>query len=141
LFEHMAQGKPDGRMSITVPRQREKKEKPSKPGRPGLPARTAEVEVRFREVTICAPKTPLLRDKKPITLYAVYLFEKNPPHGATRIQWLLLTTLGPFGEAGDEVRSVVLPAVAYRRMASGFEKRMRGAEAPESLRRISGPGD
>jgi len=98
LFEHMAQGKPDGRMSITVPRQREKKEKPSKPGRPGLPARTAEVEVRFREVTICAPKTPLLRDKKPITLYAVYLFEKNPPHGATRIQWLLLTTM--------EVRSV-----------------------------------
>ena len=93
LFEHMAQGKPGGRMSITVPRQREKKGKPSKPGRPGLPARTAEAEVRFREVTICAPKTPLLRDKKPITLYAVYLFEKNPPPGATQLKWLLLTTM------------------------------------------------
>lgn len=93
LFEHMAQGKPDGRVSIAVPRQREKKGKPSKPGRPGLPARTAEVEVRFREVTICAPQTPLLKDKKPITLHAVYLFEKNPPPGATRIKWMLLTTM------------------------------------------------
>jgi hypothetical protein len=93
LFEHMAQGKPNGHMSIMVPRQREKKGKPSKPGRPGLPARTAEVEVRFGEVKICAPRTPLLKDKKPITLFSVYLFEKNPPPGATQIKWVLLTTI------------------------------------------------
>jgi hypothetical protein len=93
LFEHMAQGKPNGHMSIMVPRQRERKGKPSKPGRPGLPARTAEVEVRFKEVKICAPKTPLLRNKKPITLFSVYLFEKNPPPGATQIKWMLLTTI------------------------------------------------
>lgn len=93
LFEHMAQGKPDGSVSISVPRQREKKGKPSKPGRPSFPARTAEVEVRFREITICAPQTPLLKDKKPITLSAVYLLEKNPPPGATRIKWMLLTTM------------------------------------------------
>lgn len=93
LFEHMAQGKPDGSVSISVPRQREKKGKPSKPGCPSLPARTAQVEVRFRQITICAPKTTLLKDKNPITLSAVYLFEKNPPPGATRIKWMLLTTI------------------------------------------------
>jgi hypothetical protein len=93
LFEHMAQGESNSSVSIAVPRQREKKGKPSKPGRPAFAARTAEVEVRFREVTICAPKTPLLKDKKPITLYAVYLFENNPPSGATRIKWLLLRTM------------------------------------------------
>jgi hypothetical protein len=93
LFEHMAQGKPNGHMSIMVPRQREKKGKPSKPGRPGLPARTAEVEVRFGEVKICAPQTPLLKGKKAITLFSVYLFERNPPPGATRIKWMLLTTI------------------------------------------------
>jgi hypothetical protein len=93
LFEHMAQGEANGHVSIAVPRQREKKGKPSKPGRPGLPARTAEVEVRFGEVTICAPQKPLLKDKKPITLSAVYLFEKNPPPGAKRIKWMLLTTI------------------------------------------------
>jgi len=93
LFEHMAQGKPDGAVSISVPRQREKKGKPSKPGRPSFPARTAQVEVRFREIAICAPQTPLLKGKAPITLSAVYLFEKNPPPGATRIKWMLLTTM------------------------------------------------
>lgn len=93
LFEHMAQGKADEEVSITVPRQREKKGKPSKPGRPALPARTARVEVRFREVTICAPHTPLLKDKKPIRLFAIYLLEKHPPPEATPIQWLLLTTM------------------------------------------------
>jgi hypothetical protein len=93
LFEHMEEGKANGRMCIAVPRQREKKSKPSKPGRPGLPARRAEVEVRFREVTICAPQTPLLKDKKPIALFAVYLLEKNPPPGATRIKWMLLTSI------------------------------------------------
>lgn len=98
LFEYMRQGKADGHVSITVPRQREKKGKPSKHGRSGLPARIAEVEVRFREVTICAPQTPQLKDKKSIRLFAVYLYEKNAPRGATRIKWLLLTTM--------EVRSV-----------------------------------
>jgi len=93
LFEQMEEGKANGRMSIAVPRQREKKSKPSKPGRPGLPARRAEVEVRFREVRICAPQTPLLKDKKPIALFAVSLLEKNPPPGATRIKWMLLTTI------------------------------------------------
>jgi hypothetical protein len=98
LFEYIQQGEPDGQVSIAVPRQREKKGKPSKAGQPALPARTAQVEVRFREVTVCAPRTPLLKDKKPIRLFAVYLFEKNPPPGATRIQWMLLTTI--------EVRSI-----------------------------------
>jgi hypothetical protein len=93
LFDYMARGKPQSTASISVPRQREKKGKPSKPGRPSLPARNAQVEVRFREVTICAPKTPLLKDRKAVTLWAIYLYEKNPPPRATRIKWMLLTTL------------------------------------------------
>lgn len=93
LFEYLRQGKPDGQASIAVPRQREKKDKPSEAGQPALPGRTAQVHVRFREVTICAPHTPRLKDKKPIRLFAVYLFEKNPPPGAARIQWMLLTTI------------------------------------------------
>jgi hypothetical protein len=89
----MAEGRPDGHVSLAVPRQREHVGKPSKPGRPSLPARTAEVEVRFRAVTICAPQTPLLKDKPPLTLFAIYLRETQPPPGATRIKWMLLTTI------------------------------------------------
>jgi len=93
LFEYMQQGEADGQVSIAVPRQREKESKPSKPGRDALKARSAQVQVRFREVTICAPRTKWLRDKTPLKLFAIYLFEENPPLGATRIQWMLLTTI------------------------------------------------
>jgi hypothetical protein len=93
LFECLRQGPAAAEVSIVVPRQREKPGKPSKPGRSAMPARTAQVEVRFREVTLCAPKTPHLRHKQPITMFAVSLVEKHPPPGAASIQWLLLTTL------------------------------------------------
>ena len=80
-------------VSIPVPRQREHLAKPSTPGRPGLPAREAKVEVRFKEVTLSAPKTPSCRHKSPLKLWAVYLLEKYPPQGAAAVRWLLLTTI------------------------------------------------
>lgn len=98
LFECLRQGPAATEVSIVVPRQREKPGKPSKPGQPAMPARTAQVEVRFREVTLCAPKTSRLKNKQPITMFAVSLVEKHPPPGTASIQWLLLTTI--------EVRSI-----------------------------------
>jgi len=93
LFEQIAAGEAAGEVSIAVPRRREQQGKPSKPGRKALPARNAIVEVRFQKVTVRAPQTKQLRDKKPIDLFAVYLLEKNPPPEATQIKWLLLTTI------------------------------------------------
>lgn len=93
LFDSLRQSPAQGQVSMAVPRQREKEGKPSQAGQPALPARTARVEVRFQEVTLCAPHTSQLKDKKPLRLFAVSLFEKNPPPGAARIHWLLLTTL------------------------------------------------
>lgn len=98
LFACLRQGPAAAEVSIVVPRQREKPGKPSQPGQPAMPARTAQVEVRFREVTLCAPKTSRLKNKRPITMFAVSLVEKHPPPGAAAIQWLLLTTI--------EVRSI-----------------------------------
>lgn len=93
LFECLCDGPAVAEVSIAVPRQREKSGKPSRPGQPAVPARTAQVEVRFQEVTICAPKTSRLKDKKPIKLFAVSLIEKHPPAGAAAIKWQLLTTI------------------------------------------------
>jgi len=93
LFEYMAQGEADGSASISVPRQRGKKSKYRSPARSSFPARTAEVQVRYREITVCAPQTSRLKDRKPIVLSAIYLFERNPPPGATQIKWMLLTTM------------------------------------------------
>jgi hypothetical protein len=93
LFDALGKGPAAATVSISVPRQREKSGKPSQPGQPAMPARTAQVEVRFREVTICAPQTSRLKHKAPLRLFAVSLLERHPPPGAAAIRWILLTTL------------------------------------------------
>jgi hypothetical protein len=93
LFEELAAAPLAKTVSITVPRQREKLSKPSTPGRPALSAREAQVEVRYKQVTLSAPNTSQTRNLQPITLWAIYLVEKDPPAGATPVEWLLLTTI------------------------------------------------
>jgi hypothetical protein len=93
LFEELAAAPLAKTVSIPVPRQREHRAKPSDPGRPALAARTAKVQVRFKEVTLSAPQAPQTRNKQPIKLWAVSLVEKYPPKGATAVHWLLLTTI------------------------------------------------
>jgi len=93
LFAQLAAAPLAKRLSLPVPRQREHASKPSTPGRPGLPARQANVEIRFSEVTVCAPQTPQTRKLPPIKLWAILVEEKHPPQGATAVKWLLLTTI------------------------------------------------
>lgn len=93
LFEELAAAPRAKTVTIPVPRQREHTAKPSTPGRPGLAARNAKVEVRFKEVTLSAPRTPQTQHKSPIKLWAVYLVEQHPPKGATAVRWLLLTSI------------------------------------------------
>lgn len=93
LFEELASASLGGRVSIPVPRQREHLSKPSTPGRAALAAREAQVEVRFKQVTLSAPNTEQTRNLTPLTLWAIYLVEKTPPADATQVEWLLLTTM------------------------------------------------
>jgi hypothetical protein len=93
LFAELAAAPLAQTVKIAVPRQREHLGKPSVPGRPGLPAREAQVQLRYKEVTLSAPQTPALRDRPPVRLWAIYLQEKNPPPEATAVRWLLLTTV------------------------------------------------
>src|SRR5882762_3408808 len=76
LFAELAAAPLAQTVSITVPRQREHLSKPSAPGRPGLPVREAQVEVRFKQVTLSAPNTAQTRNLQPLTLWAIYLLEK-----------------------------------------------------------------
>lgn len=58
------------------------------------PARTAQVTVQAGEVTLWPPKklTPEAR-QLPVTVRFVLAREPNPPQGAERIEWLLVTSL------------------------------------------------
>lgn len=93
LFAELAAAPLARTVKIAVPRQREHLGKPSDPGRPGLLAREAQVEMRYKEVTLSAPQKPQTRDLPPLRVWAVYLEEKNPPPDATAVRWLLLTTV------------------------------------------------
>ena len=93
LFAELAAAPLAGKVKIAVPRQREHLAKPSQPGRPGLPAREAEVELRYKEVSLPAPDTPALRGRSPLRIWAVEVREKNPPPGATAVHWVLLSTV------------------------------------------------
>ena len=93
LFAEVAAAPLARTVKIAVPRQREHPGKPSSPGRPALAARDAQVQVRYKEVTLSAPHIPHRCDRQPLRLWAVYLEEKNPPADATALRWLLLTTV------------------------------------------------
>jgi hypothetical protein len=93
LFDHGAALPVRAEAQIEVPRQREKAAQRGKPGRQARPARTAEVELRWEEVTVAAPRTGPARHLPPLTLYALWVVEPHPPQGAKALHWVLLTTV------------------------------------------------
>lgn len=82
LWDHLEAVPVAGHLTIAVPR------------RPGKAARQARLAVRFGPVSLLPPKyrrtDPLL---KPLSLWAVYAKEEEPPPGEAAISWLLLTTI------------------------------------------------
>lgn len=63
------------------------------PRRRGQAARTATVEVRWAEVTIQAPAVGAKKGWPPLTLWAVWAREVDPPPGVEPIEWMLLSDL------------------------------------------------
>jgi hypothetical protein len=57
------------------------------------PARMAELTVRWREVTVRAPKSRAKEHLPSVTVWAVWAVERTPPPGAEPVEWLLLTTM------------------------------------------------
>jgi hypothetical protein len=59
----------------------------------GQPARTAGVEGRWSRITIEAPAVGPKKGWPPLTLWAVWVRESQPPSGVEPIEWMLLTDL------------------------------------------------
>lgn len=70
---------PAGIMNVNVPRRK------------GRPERTAEMEVRFRRVTLRPPSWR--KECRAQSVWAVLVRETRPPPGTEALEWLLLTTL------------------------------------------------
>ena len=91
LFEELKASPNTAQIEVVIPRQRWKKAKQGKPEQEGMPGRKSRLTVRFLEVAVKSTRSDL-RSKKAITLWGVYAREEDPPPGAKRIEWLLLTT-------------------------------------------------
>jgi hypothetical protein len=62
------------------------------PRREGRPARTASLELRWKEVEIRPPAVALKKSWPTLKIYAVLAREVGAPTGTEAIEWLLLTT-------------------------------------------------
>jgi hypothetical protein len=82
LWDHLNACPVAGYHSVTVLR------------RPGQAARPARLALRFSAVTLNAPRQRYReKDLSPLTVWAVYAREEEPPAGLAPISWMLLTTL------------------------------------------------
>jgi hypothetical protein len=85
-----------GKITIEVPRDT----------RNNVKKRKAELEVRFKSVTITRPANRKEEHiAKTLTLNIVHIVEANPPRGIERIEWFLATNLD-VNTLGDSVKIV-----------------------------------
>jgi len=91
LFEEV-KGSPQAfQVETIIPRQRWKKAKKGNPEQASMPARQARLTIRYQRVEIATARCDL-HPLGTFTLWAVHAYEDNPPLGAKRIEWFLLTT-------------------------------------------------
>ena len=113
LFDQLGALPVMGRAQIEIPRQREKKGKPSRPGRAALAARQAHVQLKWNQVTLAAPDKPQTKNLLGVQVYAVEMFEPDPPAGAQQVHWVLLTTI-PIHSAKQALRCLRWYALRWR---------------------------
>jgi len=93
LFDELRKSRVDFELEVDIPKQRKRKNKQNKRERPYLSARKATLQVHYQQIRLKPPASPILKNRKDIELWAVYAVEQNPPEGAEKISWFLLTTL------------------------------------------------
>lgn len=81
LWDSVKSAPISGEINIVVPKQKDKKE------------REACLTVQYCKITMLRPKEFDKQRYKPITVYAVYTNEINPPKDVEPVSWLLLTTI------------------------------------------------
>lgn len=90
LFDQARSGPAKSRLAIAVPRQSSRPKKSKQQARTGHPQRTAQVQLRYTEVMLSAPKHHA--GKTALRLWVVHVRETCPPPGADRLEWFLLST-------------------------------------------------
>ena len=90
LFDQARSGPAKSGLAIAVPRQSSRPKKSKSQAHAGHPQRTAQVQLRYREVVLSAPKHHA--GKTALRLWVVHVREARPPAGVARLEWFLLST-------------------------------------------------
>jgi len=122
LWDHLRKQPEAGSFTIEIPKRR--KTKHCK----GRDARTANVTVRFAPFRFNPPRNNTKHNSEQlpdIDMYAVYVFEPNPPDGEEPLEWMLLTnlTVRSFDEAYEKILWYCLRwriEMYYKVLKSGF---------------------
>jgi hypothetical protein len=91
LFDELKASVATAQVEVVIPRQRWKEAKRGKATQKGLAGRKGVLSLSFEQVTISSTRSDL-RSVDPIMLWGIYAREENPPAGAKKIEWMLLTT-------------------------------------------------
>ena len=90
LFDAVRHSPVQSQLRINVPRQSSRAKKSKQKARVGHEQRTAQVNLRYREVEFRPPSNP--PGKKALKLWVVHVLEASPPADAEPVEWFLLTT-------------------------------------------------
>ncbi len=90
LFDSLRASPERGRFSIKVERQSARPKRSKHKAKSGRPARTAHVTVHYRRVEFRPPAPH--KKQGPLSVWAVYVHESDPPQGVEPIEWCLLST-------------------------------------------------
>ena len=111
------------------------------PRRHGQAARQASVEVRWSPIQITAPQVGCKKGWPPLSLWAVWVHEPQPPAGVTPLDWMLLTDLAvrTAAEAWEKVQWYRLRwgiEEWHRVLKSGCNVEGREFKTAEHLQRV-----
>ncbi len=110
------------------------------PARHGQTARTAELEIRWRQVRLNPPRRRTQEHLPRITVWAILATEKSPPPEVSPIEWMLLTTV-PVNSVQDAIEKIEWYAcrwgieVWFRVLKSGCKIEDRRLATAERLMR------
>jgi hypothetical protein len=91
LFETARRSPIQASINIKLPRQSARPKKSKQKAKAKSPERTAQASVRYRQVELNPPSYH--KDKDPIRLWLVHVWEENPPAETDPLEWFLLTTI------------------------------------------------
>ena len=111
------------------------------PRQPDHPQRVAEVEVRWKQVTLRPPKKRKSENLPTVPIWAVWAVEIGAPQGVNKIEWMLLTTVR-IQSTADALQCLDWYAcrwgieVWHKILKSGCQIEARQLEDAERLKRL-----